>query len=192
MILSAMKINHVSEDDVCSSESDYIPSEDGTESDNDEIITRKKKLSLRQLSKQPPNKIRKTTAQSRSVTPISDSASTDVVNGSNELSTSLSSSSASQDTADSSTQRDLPPILSFNRKCLRDRNGHHWSTESRSSIVGRPVADNIMTSCTPGPIFPSSFSGDTHVDYLKLLLDHSMTKEIDKKQMPESELSAIV
>jgi len=115
------------------------------------------------------------------VTPISDSASTDVVNGSNELSTSLSSSSPSQDTADSSTQRDLPPILSFNRKCLRGRNGHQWSTESRSSIVGRPVADNIMTSCTPGPIFPSSFSGDTHVDYLKLLLDHSMTKEIDEK-----------
>jgi len=81
--------DHVSQDDVCNSESDYIPSEDGTESDNDEMINRKKTKSLRQLSKQPPNKIRKTTKQSRSVTPISDSASTDVLNVSNEPSTSV-------------------------------------------------------------------------------------------------------
>jgi len=176
--------DNVSEDDVCSSESDYIPSEDATESDNDEVVIRTKNTkSLRQLSRQPPNKRRKTTVQSRSVTPASAPASTDVFSVSNEPSAPLSSSSASQYTRDdpSTQRRDSPPILSFSQKRLRGRNGHWLFTEPRSSIVGRRPAHKILTSYTPGPIFPSSFSGDTQVDYLKLLLAHSITKEIVEK-----------
>ena len=121
------------------------------------------------------------------MTPISDSASTDVLNVSNEPSTSLSSSSASQDTpAGSSTQRDLPPILSFNRQFLRGRKGHRWSTEPRSSIVGRSAAHNIMTSCTPGP----SFSCEEILALIGILLlsgvnkdNHAATEEMFKPTM---------
>jgi len=96
----------------------------------------------------------------------------------------VSSNSASQVArAAASTQTsDLPPILTFNRQRHRCRNGYRWFTEPQSSsIVGRTPDRVILASFTPGPIFPSSFSGDTHVDYLNLLLDDSITKEIVEK-----------
>jgi len=58
------------------------------------------------------------------------------------------------------------------------RNSYRWFTEPRSSVAGRRPADNILTSFTPGPIFPSSLSGDTSVDYLKLLLDDNIAKRL--------------
>jgi len=49
---------------------------------------------------------------------------------------------------------------------------------NKELIAPLPPARSILASFMSGPTFPSSFSWDTHIDYLKLLLDVSITKEI--------------
>ena len=66
----------------------------------------------------------------------------------------LSSSSASQDTpAGSSTQKDLPPVLSFSRKRLRGRNGYRWSTEPRA-----PLLEDLQPTTSLHRVRPGRFS----------------------------------